>query len=193
MLTPARAAAAADRALPGVISGSSRSPPTRSATLDEIPLRAVNAEPTVAGEATGAPMRRQQPLRSWKRRDRRRAMTGVEPTICRPRRTARRGAGRSSAEAANRRCAATGCASASGSPSRVFALAYCRDHRPAGDASASWSRRPGNAGVDPNAAIATGRPDLVDRNGEMLADRHQDGLALRRAAQHHRPGRGGRG
>src|SRR5215212_6229720 len=28
---------------------------------------------------------------------------------------------------------------------------------------------PGGSGYDPNAAIATGRPNLVDRNGEILA------------------------
>ncbi len=47
-----------------------------------------------------------------------------------------------------------------------------RVHGGAGRCGPVVARGPGPAGaagVDANAAIATGRPDLVDRNGEVLA------------------------
>ncbi len=65
----------------------------------------------------------------------------------------------------------------------------CGDRRPAGDVRgrAGRPRLRRSAAQD---AVATARPDILDRNGDILATDVRSALAVRRAAPHHRRRRG---
>ena len=74
----------------------------------------------------------------------------------------------------------------------AFAAHLLRHRAAAGDVCGAQATATAPAAASTQDAVATARPDILDRNGHDSRHRREDALAVCRAAQDHRRGRGGR-